>query len=64
MVQSNRMETAQKIHEAYMQCKEIFDPGKILMNVAVNINDEEEDLFFRTVSDFFIQQRQKEVINR
>ena len=56
------IETAKKIHKAYLQCKETFDPSRIFINAAVDIEDEEESLFFSTLSDFFIQQRQKEVI--
>lgn len=58
------MDAAKKIHEAYLQCKETFDPSRILVNASVNIDNEEESLFFRTVSNFFIQQKQKEVIKR
>lgn len=58
------IEAAKKIHEAYLQCKETFDPGKTADNVAADISDKEESLFFKVVSDFFIQQRQKEIISR
>ncbi|MCD7715845.1 MAG: hypothetical protein LUI39_05275 [Lachnospiraceae bacterium] len=57
--------TAEKrIHDAYLQCKNTFDPGDALINDAVTIKNEEENLFYRLVSDFFIQQKQKEIINK
>lgn len=62
MQNTEEAEAAKKMHEAYLQCKETFAPNRILINASVNIEDEEESLFFRTVSNFFIQQRQKEVI--
>lgn len=53
----------QKIHEAYIQCKETFAPEMVFLNNEIDIKDEEEGLFYRTVKDFFLQQRQKKIIN-
>ncbi|MCD7883158.1 MAG: hypothetical protein LUI87_05570 [Lachnospiraceae bacterium] len=53
-----------RIHDAYLQCKTIFNPEEALLNDTVKIEDEEENLFYCIVSDFFIQQKQKEMIKR
>ena len=57
-------EAAKRIHKAYLQCKETFAPNRLIENIKVDINDEEEDLFFKVVSDFFLQLKQKEIISR
>ncbi len=54
----------QRIHEAYLQCRETFAPEMVFLNDKINIRDEEEKLFYRMLKDFFIQQRQKEIIDK
>lgn len=58
------IEMAKKIHEAYLQCKETFNPSLALMNDMVKFEDEEEELFYKTISDFFIKRKQKDIIKR
>lgn len=53
----------QKIHKAYLMCKETFDPREMPVHDEIEIEDEEELNFYHIVSDFFLQQKQKEVIN-
>lgn len=60
----NIEDAKQKMHEAYLLCKETFDPRKMLINDEVMTEDEEELIFCHIVSDFFLQQKQKELINR
>ena len=55
-------EKTKQIHEAYLLCKEVFVPSMALMDEASNIHDEEELLFFRAVSEFFIGRKQEEII--
>ncbi len=50
------------IHEAYLLCQKTFDPSIELLDESTNITDTEELRFFRTMSDFFIQQKQKQII--
>lgn len=55
-------EAAKNMHEAYLICKTVFDPGVAQINDRVSFENEEEDFFYKTVSDFFIQRKQKEII--
>lgn len=63
-MQREREEAARRIHEAYLQCKATFNPNLESINVMVSFDDEEEAFFYKTVSDFFIQRRQLEIIKR
>ena len=58
-----KTEKTEQIHKLYVQCKETFVPTLSLLNESSNIYDEEELEFFRVVSDFFLQQKQKKIIN-
>ncbi len=54
-------EAAKNMHEAYLKCKFAFEPRLSLINDQVSFDNEEEEFFYRTVSDFFIQRRQRDV---
>lgn len=48
------------LHELYNQCKEInFNES---LDILSNAKSEEEEDFFRVVTDFVLQQKQKKVI--
>ena len=54
------MSKSELLHELYNQCKEInFDESSEILSSAKS--DEEAD-FFRIVTDFVLQQKQKKVI--
>ncbi len=55
-------EAAQNMHEAYLKCKDAFNPIHTPVNDTVFFDSEEEEFFYQTVSDFFIARRQSEVI--
>ena len=55
-------EITAKIHEAYQMCQKTFSPSIELLDESTNITDDEELHFYRIVSDFFMQQKQKEII--
>ena len=63
-MQREREEAAKRIHEAYLQCKETFNPNLESINVTVSFDNEEEAFFYKTVSDFFIKRKQWEIIKR
>ena len=54
------MSKSELLHELYNQCKEInFDESSEILSSAES--DEEAD-FFRIITDFVLQQKQKKVI--
>lgn len=54
------MSKAETLHELYLQCKNInFDESFDLLKEA---EDKEEEEFFRMVTDFVLEQKQKTVI--
>lgn len=54
------MSKADTLHELYCQCKNInFDESYDLLKEA---KDKEEEEFFRVITDFVLQQKQKIVI--
>ncbi len=57
------VDMSQSIHEVYMDAQKVFEPSRDLLKQTKNIKDEEELRFYRVMTDFFIQQKQKEVIN-
>lgn len=57
-------EAAKNMHEAYLKCKTVFDPKLETINDMVDFESEEEAFFYKTVSDFFIQRKQMEIIKQ
>lgn len=55
-------EKTREIHEAYLLCQKTFEPSIELLDESINITDTEELRFFRTMSNFFMQQKQREII--
>lgn len=55
-------EKQKKANSIYKESKNIF--GNILDNWSDDVIDEEEREFYRIVSNFFLQQRQKEVVRK
>jgi len=55
------MDKYKKANSLFRECKEFF--GDIFDDWS-NVADEEEREFYRLVSNYFLQQRQKEVIEK
>lgn len=53
-----------EIHEVYLQCKEIFEPSLELQDEFFNIQDNEERMFYEVLANFFMQRRQKELVEK
>lgn len=53
-----------EVHEAYEQCKKVFEPGFVIVNVGSEIKDKEEFEFYRVVHEHFMQKRQTELIEK
>ena len=49
--------------KSYLHCKIAFDPKFAQINDTVSFKSEEEEFFYKTVSDFFIKRKQM-VINQ
>ena len=47
-----------KIHELYVQCKKAMLTGGAVSSDVLRFESWEEELFYKTVSDFFLQQKQ------
>ena len=55
------MSKSDALHELYELCKDMkFEESN---KILIQTKDEEEKGFIRTVTDYFLQQRQKEVIS-
>lgn len=52
------------IHRTYLNCKEVFKPSLELSHLVTEIEDEEERDFYEILFNFFLQQKQKEVIEK
>lgn len=55
-------EKTKQIHKVYEECQKVFEPSVQLLDEFSNIEDEMERMFYLTLCDFFMQQKQKEVI--
>lgn len=51
-----------EIHAAYLNCKEVFEPSFELGRQLTEIEDKDERAFYELLYNFFLQQRQREVI--
>lgn len=56
------MDKYKKANSLFRECKGLF--GDIFDNWNDDVADEEEREFYRLVSNYFLQQRQKEVIEK
>ena len=50
-----------KIHELYVQCKNAMLTGEIVSSGVLRFESQEEELFYKTVSDFFLQQKKNKL---
>lgn len=57
-------QTAQEIHKVYEQCKKVFEPSLDLSDEYSKLEDNDEKEFFVKMQDFFIQQKQRESIEK
>ena len=55
-------EATKNMHEAYLKCKNVFDPKYLMVNNRVDFESEEEEFFYKIVGDFFLQRKQMETI--
>lgn len=55
---------AEKLHEVYVYCKENFKPSDTFLWDEASIEDENERRFFKVIHEFFLQERQREYLNR
>lgn len=53
-----------QIHKIYKECQKAFEPSHGFLEELKNIDDEEEELFYRMMCDFFLQQKQRELIKK
>lgn len=54
----------EEIHEVYLQCKKIFEPSLELQDEIFNIQGNEEKMFYELLTNFFMQRRQKELVEK
>lgn len=57
-------EKTKEIRKVYEECQKIFEPSVALLDEISNIDDVVEKEFYVTVRDFFMQQKQKETIEK
>lgn len=50
-----------KIHELYVQCKKAMLTGEIVSSDVLRFESQEEELFYKTVFDFFLQQKKNKL---
>lgn len=53
-----------KIDKLYDECKKIFTPDLQFQINGSIFKDQDKKIFFESISNFFLQKRQKEVIER
>ncbi len=58
----NITEKTREIHKTYEECQKVFEPSVTLLDEMSNIEDETEKEFYVTLRNFFMQQKQKEII--
>lgn len=51
-----------EIHEVYEQCKKVFNPSLDLLDELGNIEDKDEKMFYHLMTNFFMQKKQKQMI--
>ena len=54
----------EQIHKIYEECQKVFEPSMELLDEISNIEDGEEKEFYMTLKTFFMQQKQKELIEK
>lgn len=57
-------EKTKQIHKIYEECKKVFEPSAELLDEILNIKDEQEKMFYVALRDFFMQQKQKEIVDK
>lgn len=63
-MEKNITETTIKIHELYEECKVVFEPSTDLLKEVSNFEDKDERNFYALLCDFFLQQKQREAIEK
>lgn len=53
-----------QIHKMYEECQKVFEPSAELLDEISNIENEDEKMFYVALRDFFMQQKQKKVIEK
>ena len=57
-----RSKRIKKIHTLYKECKMIFEVAPVMFGEIVEIEDEDEKLFYANLSDIFLQLEQSKII--
>lgn len=52
----------QEIHRLYKECEKVFEPSLSIERAIGDIEDEDEKEFFVMVSEFFLQKKQKALL--
>ena len=55
-------EETERIHELYLECKEVFEPSARLADEVFCIEDEEERQFYNLLHTFFLQKKQGRLV--
>ena len=62
MTQEDLKQFKTKVHSLYSQCQEVMNPKHSLLNKNIELENTEEQSFYMMVSDFFLQQKQDELL--
>ena len=53
-----------EVHKTYEQCKKVFEPSLLIVDVGTEIKDKEEYEFYMLVYEHFMHKRQRELIKK
>lgn len=62
MTQEELKQFKTQVHSLYSQCQEVMNPKHSLLNRNIELENTEEQSFYMMVSDFFLQQKQDELL--
>lgn len=62
MTQEELNQFKTQVHSLYSQCQEVMNPKHSLLNRNIELENAEEKSFYMMVSDFFLQQKQDELL--
>ena len=51
-----------RIHELYLECREVFEPSCQLAEEVFRIEDEEERQFYNLLHGFFLRKKQEKLV--
>ena len=62
MTQEELKQFKTQVHSLYSQCQKVMNPKHSLLNRNIELENTEEQSFYMMVSDFFLQQKQDELL--